>query len=59
MCEEKRRKLKTQVLQSKTWGTHAPSNFQPEPPVPTEFFDDARKVIIKGRLDATDGAEDE
>jgi hypothetical protein len=27
--------------------------------VPTEFFDDARKVIIKGRLDATDGAEDE
>jgi hypothetical protein len=27
--------------------------------VPTEFFDDARKMIIKGRLDATDGAEDE
>jgi hypothetical protein len=26
--------------------------------VPTEFFDNARKMIIKGRLDATDGAED-
>jgi hypothetical protein len=27
--------------------------------VPTEFFDDARKMIIKGRLDTADGAEDE
>jgi hypothetical protein len=27
--------------------------------VPAEFFDNARKMIIKGRLDATDGAEDE
>jgi hypothetical protein len=24
-----------------------------------EFFDDARKIIVKGRLDATDGGEDE
>src|SRR5258707_4038589 len=27
--------------------------------VPTEFFDDARKMIIKERLDAADGAEGE
>jgi len=27
--------------------------------VPTEFFDDAREMIIKGRIDAMDGAEDE
>jgi hypothetical protein len=27
--------------------------------VPAEFFSDARKMIIKGRLDATDEAEDE
>ena len=27
--------------------------------VPVEFFSDASKMIIKGRLDATDGAEDE
>ena len=27
--------------------------------VPTESFDDARTMIVKGRLDATDEAEDE
>jgi len=27
--------------------------------VPTEFFDDARKMIIKGRLDGTDGPKGE
>jgi len=33
MLEKKRRKhLKTQVLQTKTWGTHAPSNFRSGPP---------------------------